>query len=98
MGRENVHLAEEAEAACECHSDLAVHRAANTEAYNQIKHYCMMFASLDKLILRPSKTITKVNNDISNQGNLPRSFWPFTQIHTRVQSSTTSEVFQAHRG
>lgn len=30
-GRDRTHLVEAAEAACECHSDLAVHKAANRE-------------------------------------------------------------------
>lgn len=40
MERDGDHLAEAAEAACECHSDLTVRKAANTEAYKQIMSHC----------------------------------------------------------
>lgn len=44
MGRNIAHLVEVAEAACECRSDLAAHKAANTETYKQKMNHSHMWA------------------------------------------------------
>lgn len=59
MCRDRAHLVEAAEVACECHSDLAVHKAANTEAYQQMMTHSHMWTYTNTFLL---KGLQKVND------------------------------------
>lgn len=87
MGSDRAHLVEAAAAACECHSDLAVHKAANTEAYKQIMNHTQMITlwhtSTNKY---PLKGLQSHNDDlfITNQVIPPWLLLPFHFLRLRT--------------